>query len=155
VFDVVKLEWMNGEYIRGMKNDELRIKIYEFYEKKLDQEVIEKTIPLVQERIKKLSDYKPLTEFIFERPEKYQIDLKPSKKLISKMHDSLKSLDDWKAAEIGRVMQELALSENVKNSEFFMILRVVVTGKKISPPLNESMELLGKKEILERLSLSS
>ena len=37
--------------------------------------------------------------------------------------------------------------------EFFMYLRVVITGKKISPPLNESMEILGKKECLERLAV--
>ena len=42
--------------------------------------------------------------------------------------------------------------EGVKNSEFFMVLRVAITGKKISPPLNESMEILGKNETLKRLS---
>jgi glutamyl-tRNA synthetase len=50
-------------------------------------------------------------------------------------------------------MQEIATETGLKNSEFFMLLRVGVTGKKISPPLNESMELLGKNAVLERLGL--
>jgi len=37
------------------------------------------------------------------------------------------------------------------NSEFFMLLRVAMTGKKISPPLNESMEILGKEEAVQRI----
>ncbi|MBI1863206.1 hypothetical protein HYS00_03740 [Candidatus Microgenomates bacterium] len=150
-FDVVKLEWMNGEYIRQMKAEELASKLDVFYAEKLPRDILDKTIPLVQERIKKLSDYKPLTEFVFARPDKYQVDVKSQKKLIGKIAESLESIQEWKAEEIGRVMQELALSENVKNSEFFMILRVAITGKKISPPLNESMELLGKDEVIERI----
>lgn len=155
IFDVVKLEWMNGEYVRRMSPDILATRIDEFYEGKFDKKIIESTIPLIQERIKKLSDYKPLVEFIFDRPTKYQVELKTHKKLITKMHDVLSKLLDWKAEEIGRVMQELAFAENVKNNEFFMILRVVVTGKKISPPLNESMEMLGKKEVLARIASAS
>lgn len=152
IFDIVKLEWMSGEYIRMMDDKELTTRIHDFYSGKLDEKIITQTIPLVKERIKKLSDYKSLTEFFFKRPEEYQIDIKPHKKLIEKMSNTLRVLRDWKAEEIGRVMQELALAENIKNSDFFMTLRVVITGKKVSPPLNESMELLGKKEVLERLS---
>jgi len=59
----------------------------------------------------------------------------------------------WKAEEIGKTLQELAEKEGVKNSEFFMVARVIITGKKISPPLNESMELLGKEESLKRLKI--
>jgi glutamyl/glutaminyl-tRNA synthetase len=46
---------------------------------------------------------------------------------------------------------DLAKKEGIKNSEFFMILRIAITGSKVSPPLNESLELLGKKEVIERL----
>ena len=60
-------------------------------------------------------------------------------------------IKEWKAEEIGRTMQELAENEKVKPGEFFMLLRVAITGKKVSPPLNESMEILGKKECLERV----
>ncbi|KKP67703.1 MAG: Glutamate-tRNA ligase [Candidatus Roizmanbacteria bacterium GW2011_GWA2_35_19] len=60
VFDPVKLDWMNGEYIRQKSIRQLADQILEFYKKQninLDEKVVEKTIPLIKERIKKLSDY--------------------------------------------------------------------------------------------------
>ncbi len=152
-FDVIKLEWMNGSYIRAVDNEILSNKINSFYEGKYPKELIDQTIPLVKERIKKLSDYYPLSEFFFEAPKKYEVDEKKYKELVSKMHKTLSTLKEWKAEEIGKTLQELAEKEGVKNSEFFMVARVIITGKKISPPLNESMELLGKEESLKRLKI--
>ena len=52
-------------------------------------------------------------------------------------------------------MLGLAQKEGMKNSQFFMVLRVAVSGKRITPPLNESMEILGKEETLKRLSIAN
>ena len=151
VFDPIKLEWMNGEYIRQISISNLKFKILNFYNNELSESIVEKTIPLVRERIKKLSDYLPLCEFFFKTPNKYEIDLLPKKEIIKKIIETVASINEWKANTIGEKMQELAKKIGVKNSEFFMILRVTITGKKISPPLNESMEILGKDECLKRL----
>ena len=67
------------------------------------------------------------------------------------MHESSATVPDWKADKIGEKMQNLAKKEGIKTGEFFMTLRVAITGKKISPPLNESMEILGKEQCLIRL----
>ncbi|OGK23169.1 glutamate--tRNA ligase [Candidatus Roizmanbacteria bacterium RIFCSPLOWO2_01_FULL_37_12] len=150
-FDQVKLEWMNGQYIRQMKNEKLKIKILEFTENKYPENIVGKTIPLVKERMKKLSDYIFLCEFFFQKPEKYDLDLLSKKELLGKMRDSLEKVTEWKSDKIGEKMQELAKKEGVKTGDFFMTLRVAMTGKKISPPLNESMEILGKEECLERI----
>lgn len=156
-FDPVKLEWMNGMYIRHTDDSELVDAIMHFYttfkKKSLDPDLVKRTVPLVKERIKKLSDYYPLADCFFERPHKHEIDMKKHVPLIHKMHAVLAKVTEWKAEWIGQALQELAKAEGVKNSEFFMIARVVVTGKKISPPLNESMELLGKSECLARLKM--
>lgn len=150
-FDLVKLEWMNGEYIRKTQNPKLKTQIYNFYQKNYSEDLIEKTVPLIKERIKKLSDYLPLCEFFFNRPEKYEIDLKSKKLLLEKIYQSLSKVSLWQAIEIGKAMMELVKKEKIKSGELFMILRVAITGKKISPPLNESMEILGKEECLERI----
>src|SRR3989344_9640111 len=150
-FDQVKLEWMNGQYIRQMKNEKLKIKILEFTENKYPENIVGKTIPLVKERMKKLSDYIFLCEFFFQKPEKYDLDLLSKKELLGKMRDSLEKVTEWKSDKNGEKMQELAKKEGVKTGDFFMTLRVAMTGKKISPPLNESMEILGKEECLERI----
>jgi glutamyl-tRNA synthetase len=151
VFDPVKLEWMNGMYVREMKNEDLKIKIFEFLNKKYSEDLINKTIPLIKERIKKLSDYLPMCEFFFKEPEKYEVDLSGKKDFFTKVHQELDSIKDWKANLIGETLVNLAKKLEIKNSQFFMDMRLVITGKKISPPLNESMEILGKKECLTRL----
>jgi len=143
-FDQIKLEWMNGEYIRRLKTEELASKINEFYNNKYDNKIIKDITPLIQERIKKLSDFYPLTEFFFVSPQKYDLDLSKYKEVMEKIVEKLNEIKNWKANVIGEEMQGLAKDLGVKASEFFMALRVSVTGKKISPPLNESMELLGK-----------
>ncbi len=155
IFDPVKLEWMNGEYIRKSQTSILISQIDNFYKKKLDRAVIEKTIPLVRERIKKLSDYLPLCEFFFTCPKSYEIELTHKKDFLAKVYLRLKKISDWRAAVIGNNMQELARQLALDNKVFFKDLRVAITGKKISPPLNESMEILGKEECLKRLKMLS
>ncbi len=152
-FDIVKLTWMNGEYIRMMKLEDLYKKVQEFIGDTYNAEIVKKTIPLIQERIKKLSDYLPLTEFFFKPPEKYEVDLSGKKDLLQKISNSLKNINDWHASSIGENLLQTAKDAGVKNSEFFMIIRVAITGKKVSPPLNESMEILGKEESLHRVNV--
>lgn len=152
VFDLVKLEWINGEYIRKFDPDVLTNKIFLYYHEKYPLEKIRKTIPLIQERIKKLSDYLPLCEFFFKAPSEYQLDLKSHKKILKKTHDVLAKITNWKAEVIGEKLQKLAFDEKLKNADFFMWVRVAITGKKVTPPLNESMEILEKKESLARLT---
>jgi glutamyl-tRNA synthetase len=117
----------------------------------LDERFVEKTIPLIRERIKKLSDYLPLCQFIFEPPSNYEIDITGKKDLLKEMVNELEKISDWKASIIGEAMQNLVKKLNIKAGDFFMILRIAITGKKISPPLNESMEILGKEECLRRI----
>lgn len=152
VFDPVKLEWMNGEYIRKMPDEKLKAKLMEFYKNSYDSGILGKTIPLVKERLKKLADYDPLAHFFYERPGAYDIDLGKYKDMLKKVHDQLAGMAEWSASAIGLSMGDLARQLGMKNSEFFMVLRVAVTGKKVSPPLNESMEILGKEESLARVS---
>lgn len=151
VFDPVKLEWMNGMYIREMKNEKLKMKIYEFLNKKYAEELINKTIPLIKERIKKLSDYLPLCEFFFKTPEIYEVVLEGKKDFFKKVELELEKITDWKTLVIGDTLVNLAKKLEIKNSQFFADMRMVITGKKVSPPLNESMEILGKEECLNRI----
>ncbi|HRN71241.1 MAG TPA: glutamate--tRNA ligase family protein, partial [Candidatus Woesebacteria bacterium] len=151
-FDPRKLEWMNGQYIMKLTDAELKEKLLAFYkDKKLDESFVKKTIPLIKERIKILSDYYPLISFFYEKPTAYEVDLADAKELVGNIVEKLETITDWKAENIGTAMQDLAKELGVPNSKFFMILRVAISGKKITPPLNESMEILGKEECIKRL----
>ncbi|MFA5135913.1 MAG: glutamate--tRNA ligase [Patescibacteria group bacterium] len=151
VFDPVKLAWMNGMYIRKTPDAKLTGQIYEFYDKKYPEDMIGKTVPLIKERIKKLSDYFLLCEFFFRAPKMYEIDLSVKKEMFAEIAKDMEKIRDWTADTIGKQLAQTAEKSGLKNSEFFMLLRVAITGKKISPPLNESMEVLGKNECCMRL----
>ncbi len=154
-FDPVKLTWLNGEYIRKSQISNLKSQILNYYEKyhnkKLKENLVEKTVSLVKERMKKLSDYWFYCQFFFERPSHYEIDLSDKEKLLAKVYQELEKMQNWSIENIGQSMINLAKKEAVSTGDLFMILRVAITGKKISPPLNESMVILGKKECLERI----
>jgi glutamyl-tRNA synthetase len=159
-FDLVKLSWMNGEYVRRLKVEGFRLKVegylrefnieaYELVQK--NKVLFEKSLPLVQERIKKLSEYWELSKFYYERPTEYEIDVVQYKDQLAATHAKLQTLSEWKAEKIGEVMQGVCEELEMKRSEYFMMMRVTITGRKISPPLNESMELLGREECLQRI----
>jgi len=153
-FDPVKLEWLNGEWIRRTQNSNLKTLIVEYYKKyqnkNLDSNLVEKTIPLVKERMKKLSDYWFYCQFFFEEPN-IDVSLIKDTSYIKSIYKVLEKIEDWTAQNIGQSMQELVKKIGLKTGDFFMTLRILITGKKISPPLNESMEILGKKKCLERI----
>ncbi len=153
-FDLPKLDWMNGEYIRMMTPLQLKERLVAFFGDKslYTPELIEKTIPLIQERIKTLGEYREYCSFFVEAPKEYEEDTGGKKDLFNKTHNALSQVDEWKAEHIGVAMQETATALNMKNGPYFMMIRLAITGKKVTPPLNESMEILGKDECLNRLS---
>lgn len=152
VFDPIKLEWMNGLYIRDMDPEVLNKKIQEFVGKEYDTNIITASIPLIRERIKKLSDYVLLCDFLFHRPTSYETDMAGYKDILTKISAKIQTIDNFNADGIGLAMGECAKELGMKNSEFFMILRMSLTGKKVTPPLNESMMILGKEECVKRIS---
>lgn len=166
VFDRMKLDWMNGEYIRKIKDQKLKIKISEYLRKHrgldIDGELIERIVPLVRERIKKLSEFEGLAGFFFK-------DIAWSRELLvqkgetavstkEKLEESLKILQgmrDWEAGKLERKTRKLAGDRGWKAPALFMALRVAISGQKVSPPLFESMEVLGKEKVLERIRRAS
>lgn len=159
-FDIKKLEWMNGEYIRASTIAELQSLISHYLEKyqpaiftqvEVKRSLFEQSVPLVHERMKKLSDYWSLCAFLFTRPSTHEIDITLQKEIYGKTRHQLSTLSSWSALSIGETMQQVCDEVGMKKSDYFMLMRVAISGKKVSPPLNESMELLGKEECLARL----
>lgn len=161
VFDLQKLDWLNGMYIRKMSQDELAKRIGEsvMKDRQVPYEMIARTIPLIQERLKKLSDYLPMTAFIFENEvAPIREELVPKKstpeeaaRILEGAANALGKFEPWTTAELEARSRALATELNVKERDVFMCLRVAVTGAKVSPPLFESMELVGRERSVERL----
>lgn len=138
LFRLEKLDWFNGEYIRELSVDELS--------RKLGLETSAKTksiVGLIQSRIKKLGDFDSLAGFFFEKPE---VDKKLlGKNYVKHLTAAIEALE--KDAPLDRVPEK----NGFKTGDFFMDLRVAVTGSKFTPPINESIAILGKEETLTRL----
>lgn len=160
IFDLEKLRWLNGRYIRELRKDQLMKLLKPFIPDKADQEIVKKIIPLVHNRLHTLSEFKNYSHFFFETPkvDERQI-LKQSKhkpmETTKKLESIIKSFENLnsKNFSVKIIEQELKklTDETWSNKKLFMCLRVVITGQEISPPLFETIEILGKKEIISRI----
>lgn len=143
VFNRDKLDWFNGEYLRSLTDEELVKKISDFYEGKYESSLLKKIVPLVKDRIKKLSDFESFAGFFFEEP-------KVDKKLFGKNHKEHLT-EALSAIESGKDLMEVVKEREFKTGDFFMDLRIAITGSKFTPPINESIMILGKEESLKRI----
>lgn len=152
VFNRKKLDWFNGIYIRQKSDKELLSLLKPFLPSKADEDLVLKTIPLVKERMTKLSEYPKLTQFFFED---VQVDtnlLTPNaKEQLSQAKEVLDKFQDWNKLEVEKTLQSLVEKEGWLMGEFFMNFRIALTGSKITPPITDSIVLLGKEKTLKRL----
>lgn len=169
VFDQNKLDWMNGEYIRQMSDEQL-VKRLEQYLADLSQGAIHPAVsklkevaPLIKERIKKLSDFVPLTDFLFESPEYEQHifkdvtkkDLGEVKEIVREIKKSLEGLEKpWTAEKFEKTFREFAQEHSLSPTVTFQLIRVVISGQTVTPPLFESIKILGEEETLKRFEQS-
>jgi glutamyl-tRNA synthetase len=154
IFDTDKLNWINGEYIRKLKVDELNSKIVAQNEKfkTLEKEKQLAITSLVQDRIKTLGEFSDIAGFFYQAP-KINTKLlgKNNKDHLKKAVEVLGKIDEWKLQSINKGLMKLIDSEEFNTGKFFMDLRVAITGNKQTPPINESIEILGKSETLKRI----
>jgi glutamyl-tRNA synthetase len=152
VFNRDKLDWFNGYYIRQMESSKFKDQIYEFYKRKYPKELIEKISPLVKERITKLSDFSALAGFFFARPkvEKSLLGKNSAEHLASAL-ERLEDIKKWTKEEIDKSLLDLVGEKRFKTGDFFMDLRIAICGSKFTPPINDSIVVLGKEETLTRI----
>jgi glutamyl-tRNA synthetase len=155
VFDLVKLKWLNGEYLRKLSPDAffsaLRSTI-------LSDAYIRAIAPLVQARLETLGQFGDMTSFFFADniapPESVWLPKKrtPEETLLF-AGEQLATLEgtDWTAATIESSLKALGEAKQWPVKENFMLLRAILTGSVTSPPLTESLVVFGKSRSLDRL----
>lgn len=145
IFNREKLDWFNGQYIRQLPDKELnsRLKTQDSRLAELSEDQQLAITSLVKERIKKLSEFRKLAGFFFE----WQ---KPASRMFGRYYkDHLAAA--VKVIEEGKSLENVPKEKRFKVGDFFMDLRVAITGSKFTPPINESIKILGKKEALARI----
>jgi len=168
VFSYDKLDWMNGVYIRSLSEQELLERLLPFWQDAglVDDPCPEEMrarlrilIPLVQERLKRLTEVVELTEPLFE-----DIETPPVEKLVGKKMTTqqslealrlarafLASVEPFEAEAMEQPLRDMADELGVKAGALFGILRWATTNQPVSPPLFGSFEFLGREQVLARL----
>lgn len=180
VFDVEKLRWMNGVYVRELPEERLAELIAERLERApsaplraglpdsaprpIDGETVRKLVPLIRERIQRLDEAAGLTEGFFTDELSYgaadllgkglRDDPQAGREALRKAKERVEALPAWEHEALESALRALAEELGMKTGDLFMLLRVAVTGRAVSPPLFESMEVLGRERCLRRIDVA-
>jgi glutamyl-tRNA synthetase len=168
VFDYKKLEWFNGVYIRECADEDLAKRLIPFLRKENivgnpvsgeEEKTLLGAVPIIRERLRFLSDAADLVRFIFkDAPDYAAEDLVPKK---TSAADTLRFLEEAKSlmgsffdktdGENEADFRDLSLRLGTRLGNVLGPLRVAVTGSRVSPPLFESIRLVGKQRTLARI----
>ncbi|MFC2007116.1 glutamate--tRNA ligase [Chloroflexota bacterium] len=170
IFNKDKLDWMNGVFIRQLSHEDLLDKIMPFLERGLPEEVKRpisreyalRIVPLIQERINTLEEAATYTGFFFVDIPDYEASQLAGKKMtqeatleaLKTSEDKLSSLKSFNVDSLEATLRPLAEKLNLKAGQLFGVLRTAVTGRTATPPLFETMEVLGKDRCLKRIRLA-
>ena len=169
VFDLDKLGWLNGHYLRELSVDDLAARIAEHLVRRgllptqpgpEQLDLVRAATPLVQERMQVLSEAEGMLGFLLVDDDDFVVDLADATKVLTPESrpvleasvEVLADLPTWATADIEAALRE-ALVEGLglKPKLAFGPVRVATTGRRVSPPLFESLELLGRDRTLSRL----
>ena len=164
-FDMKKLEAINGDKIRALTLDQFLDRALPFLiNSKVisgqpnEIEVVKSALPIIQERIVKLAEIPAMLSFLFAKdfkvsPEELnKISDEASQNILKVALSKVDSLTSWDHTSIEAVLRLALIDEmGLKPRVAFSALRIAVTGSHISPPLFESLQLLGKERSIERI----
>lgn len=155
VFDLTKLKWMNGEYLRAMTPEAffsaVRTRVF-------GEDYIRQISSLMQTRIETLSQFGDLTSFFFRddiipTQEVFLPKKRTLEETLAFVADQLATLEasDWTHDAMESGLKKLGEEKSWSVKENFMLLRAIVTGSTMSPPLLESLVIFGKARTLDRV----
>jgi glutamyl-tRNA synthetase len=158
-FDTEKLTWLNNRYIQDLSDDDLAARCVHFLTEAglgIDPILLRRAMPLVKERMKTLTEAPALLRFLFSD------DVAPDEKaaaLLAKAPEgylkaaagALDALERWDAESIAAALDTVASAAGLSRTKGWQPVRAAVTGSTVSPPLPESLELLGPERTLARL----
>jgi len=175
VFNLEKLDWMNGEYMRALADDEFVRLVVEWLEKPEDEgglppsvarpigaDYTRRMVPIVKERVKLLSKAREMMDFFYlPEPldldagvllgERFKDDRSQAALLVSEALVLAEQTGEWTAAPLEQAYRALAERLGARFRDLAGLMRAAITGRTVSPPLLESMDILGRERCLRRL----
>jgi len=166
-FDLKKAEAINASHMRMLSIEEITHRAVPFLKaagvlsdpvSDADARLLELAMPLVGERVNKLTEVPEMLGFLFTNDVVFdQDDLvnvlnEDGRRIVAAAREALVGLAGWSTADIEEALRAKLVTElGIKPKNAFGPVRVAITGRRISPPLFESLELLGRDESLRRL----
>ena len=155
VFDLTKLKWLNGEYLRKLTPEQF---FHEVRTRVFSDDYLRQISALMQTRIETLAQFGDLTSFFFRDdvlpPQEVFLPKKRTlEETIAFATDQLAVLEatDWTHEALEPALKKLGEEKSWSVKENFMLLRAIITGSTMSPPLLESMIVFGKARSLDRV----
>lgn len=164
VFDINKLKWMNGEYLKAMDPKRFQELVTPYLKEVITKDLdFDKICPLIQTRMEILPDAKALVDF-FETLPDYDVEMYCHKKMktnpensleiLQEEYEILKNFDDWSLDALHDCLMEYIANKGIKNGTGLWPVRTAVSGKQSTPGgAFEIMEILGKEESLRRIEI--
>jgi glutamyl-tRNA synthetase len=152
IFNPEKLDWFNSKYIQSLSSQDLAKALKPFVSKNIPSNSLLKIAPLISTRIKRLSQASSLTDFFAKPPKVSSKSLSPNhKKHLQVAINALSPISPWTLKDLNDALIKEIKNNSFSTAKFFMDLRIAITGQKITPPINDSMVILGKEETLKRI----
>jgi glutamyl-tRNA synthetase len=164
VFDITKLEWMNGVYIRSLDPADFTTRSVPLVEAELgrdltlaERETFGAVAPLVQERSRRLTEVTPQVRFLFAPVEmdpaswESVMTTSEARPALEGALAALAALAVWDRAGIETALRGVLIERGLSARKGLQPVRVAVTGSTVSPPLFESLAALGRARTLDRL----
>ncbi|OQX52881.1 MAG: glutamate--tRNA ligase [Candidatus Cloacimonas sp. 4484_209] len=167
VFDLEKLEWMNGVYINAMSNDELLERLIPLLLKKgwVDDKTINEKkdylinfVTLLKTRMRRLTDFIRYGTYFFEDIKNYEEKGirkyfgKDTSLYLEKLNGVLQRVNDFSKENLENIFRELSETIGIKPAKLIHPVRLAVTGLTVGPGLFDILEVLGKKIVINRLT---
>ena len=158
-FDTQKLEWMNNHYIQSLDDDDLAARCLHFLSVaglSPEPALLRRAMPLVRERMKTLAESVDLLRFLFTddvvpNEKASEIVAKAPEGYLVRAAEVLEPVEPWTAEGIQTALDALAGGAGLNRTKGWQPVRAAVTGSNVSPPLPESLELLGRERTIARL----
>ena len=166
IFDKERLLWMNGAYIRQLSQDDLAERMMPFLKRGLpaeisavDMDYLRRIVPLAQERLKTLGDAAELTSYFFEEDVDYDpgqlvqkgMDIATTLVGLRRAHEVIGALEPFDSPSIEEALRSTCAELELSGRQFFGVLRVAATGRTATPPLFETLDVLGRGRCLKRI----
>ncbi|MEW6058869.1 MAG: glutamate--tRNA ligase [Actinomycetota bacterium] len=158
-FDEKKLEWMNNHYIQRLDDDDLAARCMHFFSEEgllPEPKTLREAMPIVKERMTTLRESVGLLRFLFTddvEPNERAAELiaKAGTDYLRSVADALETVDPWEVSGVTEALDVAATAAGLNRREGWQPVRAAVTASNVSPPLPESLALLGKERTMTRL----